>query len=218
MKATPIHKSVVAIGGFNPTILAPDFLNKYCSFKSSEKPIGRSTPVLAEIKFGNVKFLMELNKFQILEEPSDNFNKEFPLDIMLSYLKILEYTPLVLLGLNFNYSLTEFDYSALREALFTPSQTEKIFDINPISLALAATNPSGKELKLSEIAFVYQYYKDIKTNKKVNFKEDSINLNLNYEVNGLNKERDNIHQFTKKYSSFVANNETMIKTIGGIRK
>ncbi len=63
------YHSVIAIGGFNPAILTPDFLREYCSFQSDHEPTGLTTPVTTKLKYGNIEFVMELNRFQIkLEE------------------------------------------------------------------------------------------------------------------------------------------------------
>lgn len=215
MKIKNNYKSVVAIGGFNPSILTPGFLHQYCSFKSDYKPDGRTTPVLSEIKFGNIHFLMELNKFQILLQPIDNFEKDYPLSIILSYLNILEYTPLLILGVNFNYSISEIDKSSLRAALKDPFQLNKVFDITPTFVLFKAIKPNSQGLELNELTFVHDFTPDIKNRVQITFSESFITINDNYEVAGLDADRQRTKIIADNYSKCFEHNIKLNKQIGG---
>ena len=204
---------MVAIGGFNPTILTPDFLRDYCSFHSDHSPAGRTTPVLAEISFGNIQFLMELSKFQILLKPATDFTTDFPIDIMLNYLNVLRYTPLVLLGVNLNYALSGLDEQRVKQSLKDPFQLGKAFDITPTSVALTANQPNGKDLELTEVSLAHQLDPMVKQNIKITFVEGSLIINENYEVAQLEKNRETIEIIRHKYPAFLLSHKALTKRI-----
>ena len=65
--------SIIGLGNFNPSILTPKFLSEVCEFEFKEKPKGKITPVVTNIKYGNLQFIVELEKLQILERDVSNF-------------------------------------------------------------------------------------------------------------------------------------------------
>lgn len=209
------YKSVIAIGGFNPTILTPDFLRDYCSFRSDHEPLGRTTPILAEIVYGNIKFLAELNRFQIFLDEIEGFEGIFPIDTMIKYLEVLKYTPLTLFGINFNYQLSDINERIIRQALKNPFQLEKTFGFIPSSVLLSATKPNGDGLSLSELTVTHNLKPEIKNSVRISFSNKILTVNENYELSGLDIDRDRIGAIIENYPVFLENNSTLIKLIGG---
>lgn len=210
------YKSVIAVGGFNPTILTPDFLGDYCLFRSDEEPRGSTTPVLAEIVYGNIRFLAELNRLQITLSEIENFEGIFPIDVMIKYLEVLKYTPLSLFGINFNYQLSEINEPNVKQALKEPFQLEKTFGFVPSSVVLRATKPNGDGLSLNELTVTQHVTTEIKNSLKFSFGNEIITVNENYEVSGLDKNRERISAIIDNYPKLLENNSKLIKLIGGL--
>jgi hypothetical protein len=217
MKETIIYKSVVAIGGFNPTILTPDFLRDCCEFRSDHKPAGQTTPVLAEIRFGNVQFRMELNKFQIVLEGAAGFDETFPLEVMIRYLEILKYTPLHLLGVNLNTTLYNVSMPKMLGLFGNPFKIGEHLQINPSAVSVAAKRTDGADLVLNEVLIVHRIDEYIKNNIRIelDMQSASLNINNNFEVDGLDKDRVRIRQLMERHSEFLKYNRELNALLGG---
>lgn len=94
--------SIIALGNFNPAILTPSFLVEKCGFKVDGKPKGQTNPVVSSLEFDNITFLMELEKFQILEKNPSSFAESNIIKLMRNYLEVLSFTPVYVMGVNFN--------------------------------------------------------------------------------------------------------------------
>lgn len=216
MKFEINYKSIIAIGGFNPTILTPDFLSEYCSFKSDHTPSGQTTFVATEVIYGNIKFQMELNRFQILLENIQDFKEKYPIEIMLAYLNVLKYTPLSLIGINFNYSLSDINKDATIELLKDPYKTGECFNIIPTSISLTLKRPNGGGLTLSETKFMHFLDNNIKNNIRIIFDQNMLKINNNYEVGDLGKERDRVNILFSNYNDLFERNQQLINIIGNL--
>jgi hypothetical protein len=104
MKTKNNFISIITLGNFNPAILTPSFLSEHCGYKaiSNSKPKGQTSPVASVIDFENITFLVELEKFQIMEKNLSNFKDNTIIDLALNYLQKLRFTPLFVMGINFN--------------------------------------------------------------------------------------------------------------------
>ena len=216
MKLEINYKSIVVIGGFNPTILTPPFLSKFCSFSSSHEPEGQTTPVISEIRFGNIHFLMELNKFQIDMQKVSDFGEKYPLDIMTKYLEVLQYTPIKLLGINFNYKLSDFNIQAFVERVKDPFKIEENFGITPISVFLGVKKPNGAGLHISEITMDHQLDGEIKNSIKFIFEPPWVLVNNNFEINGLETDRGRMSIIPARYDALVESNESLVRKLGDL--
>ncbi len=207
------YKSTVTIGGFNPTILTPDFLRECCSYKSEHTPKGQTTPVLTEIKFGNVHFLMELNKFQIQLLDIKDFSELFPLDLIEKYLDVLQYTPLKLFGINLNYSVYDINIDHVVSLLKDPFSVGSNLGIVPYSVLLGAKKPNGDGLSLNELTIVHQIDNDIKNSIKFSVKTDCVTINNNFEVDRLESDRTRTKLLTSRYEEILSKNDELLKKL-----
>ena len=102
MEIKNIFNNIVCIGKFNPSILNLKFLkdnNIYNLEKELAKPT--ITPVMVNLKYDNFDFFIELERFQITER---NIREDFKIDvikIIYNYLKVLKFTPISVVGINF---------------------------------------------------------------------------------------------------------------------
>lgn len=204
------YHSVIAIGGFNPAILTPDFLREYCSFQSDHEPTGITTPVTTKLKYGNIEFVMELNRFQIKLEEIEKFGDNCLTNIMLQYLRVLEYTPVNLLGVNFNYSLSEANNEATAILFEQPLKVGEKLNIVPISLTVVARKPDGGGIAIAEATVNHLLDEHIKNSIRISLEPGSLSVNNNFEIGNLEENRDKIDFLDSKYSVFLDNNEKLI--------
>jgi len=207
------HKSVVTIGGFNPTILTPDFLRKSCGFSSHHNPKGQTTPVASEIRFGNSHFLMELNKFQITTLKPSSFKDVFPLDVAKKYLDVLEYTPVSLFGINLNYSVSEINIASLQAFLKDPWSLGENLNVEPTSVILKAKKPNGEGLSLREVEVAYMADANIKNNVRFSFESGKITINNNFEVGHLDEDRKRLSILLDRHDDLLKMNDRLMGAV-----
>lgn len=132
--------SFVALGGLNPQILNIDFLKNSkilpldLDREPSSRPSGQqatvkkfvSVPGLANLVLeNNIEFIVDERRFQITEKGISEWTETKVLDIAQNYFEVLPYTPLKLVGVNLNSTVT-FDGSEEDrkfQGLFLPSNT-----------------------------------------------------------------------------------------------
>ena len=110
--------SFVALGGQNPQILNLDFLKAenilpvneepFVSLLAQEKPMKKfvSVPGLTNLVVGNVEFIVDEQRFQVRETGISQWTDAKVLDIAKRYFEVLPYTPLKLVGVNLNSTIT----------------------------------------------------------------------------------------------------------------
>ena len=109
--------SFVALGGQNPQILNVDFLKDekiipideapFDQIFSQEKPVKKfiSLPGLANLVIGNLEIVIDEGRFQIRETEISEWVDTKIIDIAKRYFEVLKYTPLKLIGFNFNSTI-----------------------------------------------------------------------------------------------------------------
>ena len=138
MKVEINYLSIVAIGSFNPDILTPEFLEKYCDVKFEGAPKYKSMPnMVSDIDSGNIKYLMQINRFQITENGLADFNNNQIITIMCKYLEILNYTPIIKIGFNFNLNLFSDKKQEIIKKIYQEKELVKFLDVEKINYNLA---------------------------------------------------------------------------------
>jgi len=215
MKVKPNFKSVVVIGGFNPTILTPDFLKDVCKFSSSHEPVGMTTAVQTEIKYGNTLFLLELNRFQIIVKEVEDFDPIFPLDLLLRYLSILQYTPITLFGMNLNYTLSDVDLASLRMKLADPCKAANWLGTDVASVLLSASRRGEEGLLINEVTLVHPIDGGLTNSVKMTFETDNIVINNNFEAGQLEAQRERIGTISERHGELLKMNGSLMNSIAG---
>jgi hypothetical protein len=110
--------SFVALGGLNPQILSVDFLKANGVIPTNDPPFDKllkpgaapdkfiSVPGLANLIVENIEFLVDGQRFQIRDTKISEWNESKILYIAKKYFQVLPYTPLKLVGVNFNSTIT----------------------------------------------------------------------------------------------------------------
>jgi hypothetical protein len=126
--------SLIAIGGQNPQILNINFLRDnhilpsdnepYKTLLKREKPCDRfvSVPGFTNLIIGNVEFIVDEQRFQVRANAISKWNDFGIAEITKAYFKTLPYTPLKIVGINFNSTISFADsvQSAKMQSLFLP--------------------------------------------------------------------------------------------------
>lgn len=110
--------SFVALGGQNPQILNLDFLKAndiipvkeppFDELLKQEKPVKKfvSVPGFANLVLENIEFIVDERRFQIREKDLSEWTDTRILEIAKKYFEVLRYTPLKLVGVNLNSTIT----------------------------------------------------------------------------------------------------------------
>ena len=161
---------------------------------------------------------MELNRFQILVRNLSDFKNQFPLETMLCYLEILKYTPLSLLGINFNYTLMGCDSSELIKKFSDVLDAGDAFNVEPSGVNISAKKINGNALRINEVTISHETDKLFKNSIRLTFNTDNVTINDNYEMNGLDKEREKIKEVLNYFPTLLKSNNSLNKKIEGLLK
>ena len=202
----------IALGSFNPALLTPDFLAEEKIFSFETSPEGRTSPVVSEIKFGNISLLVELERFQVMHQEVDSFEKSPIISIMSNYLNVLKHTPVFVEGINFNINLIDYADSTTVANIFEKpidgiinyvgKSDEYFIDVN--------TKVAGGRDETQVINC--KYYVDDGVSVSINLRklDMKIVLNFNYEVQNIKSDRsrlsiipDNYQDIYEKFIGFV---------------
>lgn len=207
--------SIICLGNFNPSILTSKFLSEVCKFEFKEKPKGQATPVIANIEYGNLQFIVELEKLQILERDVSNFYDSKIIDYFEKYLTTLEHTPVFVCGINLNTTITEFNIENINKNL---KSRDKIFNIlETKKIIMDKKEIMGKDKVGSWIVYNFEYPRGDNTIFHLNFrkKDTVITMNFNYEIRGLREDRTRVKKIGQYFKNLIQKNEKILASFFG---
>ena len=212
MKVKNNYASVICLGSFNPSILTPQFLTEVCKFNFAEKPLVQIIPVISNVKFGNVNFIAELEKFQVMEMEIANFKDSKVIGYFERYLEILSYTPVFVCGINLNFSISEYAAETFLEKV---CDKNKLFGILGTKEAMLDKKEVMRAEKTSNDWLCYNLTYPAKDNavSRLHFQKsgDAVTVNFNYEVRELEKEKSRIKNVGKNFEFLISENERLVK-------
>lgn len=194
--------SSITLGNFNPAILTPMFLSNACGFNLKDPPKGQTMPVVSNISFGDISFLVDLERMQIMHKSVQDFQSTPIIGFLKRYLEILPYTPVTISGINFNCDVIGFDFTNLKRIINSDRSIAKILKTNEYFVNSRYLYKSGKEkyllwdlsLKAGENVFY----------KLTFYNKDNIcTFNYNYEVHNLERERALLSNITDKFNNLI---------------
>ena len=193
--------SIITLGSFNPAILTPEFLKDQGIWLTEEIPKGTSTPVVSDLKYSNVSFTAELERFQIMHQGIKDFYESPIVNAAYKYLEVLKHTPLHVQGINFNINLIKYqDSSSIKEifedpiaviAKYVERQDEYLIDVK---MKMTKDKRATHEINS-------KYYIDSGVSVSINFKKlnEELVLNFNQEIEKLNTDRSRIQIIKENY-------------------
>lgn len=204
--------SVIALGSFNPAILTPDFLKAQGIWSAHENPQGTSTPVFSDLKFGDISFFAELERFQVMHKGIQDFHKSPIVDASYKYLETLKHTPLLALGININVNLIKYQDSSAIRAIFEDPIMEIAKYTEKIEEYQIDTKTKIMKDKREALAINCKYYIGAGVSVSINLKRlnGEMILNFNQEVENIKADKsrvrliyDNYHNIYKRFVTFL---------------
>jgi hypothetical protein len=197
--------SFVTLGSFNPAILTPDFLKDQEIWTTDKPPQGQSSPVVSNIRFGDISFFVELERFQVIHHDVKEFHKSPIVEAGYKYLDVLKHTPLLIQGINFNVNLLEYKDSSGIKTIFedpiagminyTEKSEEYLIDVG------TAVTQGKRETRTINC----KYYTEAEISVSINLRKQEIGilLNFNQEVENLRRDRNKARFIYDNYQGIL---------------
>ena len=201
--------SIIGLGSFNPAILSPTFLQNACKLEFKEKPHGQTTPVVSSLSYGNLQFIISLEKLEIRENGIEDFNKTIVARCLENYLDVLKYTPVLVCGINFNLTITDCDVNKIGAILKDNNSMKRILSTTEITI-------DKKEIlkndELSWQIYNFTYPSSDNTVCRINVarNENGITLNHNYEVRDVQKDINRMRIIGRQLKSILSEKDKII--------
>jgi hypothetical protein len=206
--------NIICLGFFNPSILTPRFLKEVCNFKLDQSPKGRTTPVISNLEYGSLQFIIELEKLQIIEKNLSDFKLTKIPDYFNEYMKILVHTPIFVCGINLNISVTEFKLENVTKSLQNKEGILKILKTKEMKFETKEIVSVESERWLSlNVEWAEENDTTLRLNLKNN--ERDMIMNLNYEVANLENHRERVNKLKDNLVNLIAKQNEILKSLIG---
>jgi len=205
--------SVIAIGAFNPAILSRKFIEDNCNLTFKGRIEETYTPVLSQIGSDYVNVLVELEKLQVYTHEYDSDKVLLLVKAVLSYLKILKYTPLRALGVNYNYTISGLSIDKLNRN-FAADIFEFVFEeVAQVDLFLNQRISKNKKAVLKGARISYKLNNLLSVKYELRILDDNLIINVNFELGELGSERDKVFKFESLLQSIDKYNGKLLNTL-----
>ena len=167
------------------------------------------------MRYGKIAFFTELERFQVKHDSPDDFRETPIVKATHRYLSKLKFTPILVQGINFNVKIIQAQKIPAIQKVFHES-------INGIKSYI----PKGVEYLIDTKSMVKgdsqetilincKYYVSSGVSVSINLKkiDDGLILNYNYEVEGLNKNREMVNNIKENYSHIYNYFETFLSVL-----
>lgn len=198
--------SIVVIGHFNPVILSKDFLEENNIIKFKEEPKVKFTPIVCAIDYRNLKIIVDLERFQIVENNIEDFESNSILSFVYNYLEVLKYTPINIIGVNFNFNINIGNLNEIYSSKMHKKINES-FNAKSCIFSLTKLIEDNKET-IKKINFGFNLLKSRSINILVEkVKENLSIINFNFEIKGITKDnrfylKDNFKEILNYHNNF----------------
>jgi len=204
--------NVICLGHFNPSILTPNFIREVCKLELDGTPQGQTTPVVSNLQWGNILFLVEMERILVQETNIANFKDTKVIQYFERYLGILSHTPVFVCGLNLNVSLHDFDIGIIDNNLLNKDRMLRILKTDVVTIE---KKEIIKKDSLEWQVYNFVYPSEDKTQFRLNLRKNQgiITFNFNYEISDLNSDINRIKKLNEKLTSVLDMNQTIVKSI-----
>ncbi len=130
-KCNILRGNITVLGNFNPAILRLEFLEQEFdnwSLGKGKLVSPEHVPLVADIRFGNVRLFMDLNRMIVEDMKLASIQQMKSPGIVRDYLRKLPYTPLRMIGLNLSAEAESKDLEFLWENVANPRRIPKIVE------------------------------------------------------------------------------------------
>lgn len=199
--------SLVALGNFNPAIVSPDFLNNVCKLNLGE-PDDQTPPMIPvhkSLRFGNLKFTVDMDRFEIMITEIKDIFQTKTLDIFkIIYYETLPHTPIKAVGVNINCDLvyeTDTQTDLITEKARDPVTCLNYFDSNEINVVEQSIRTKTDRIWMGS-NYILENVRGLTRRINIKRKRDSFRLNYNYEVGNWDENERNRNLLIEEYQHF----------------
>lgn len=217
MTITNNFVSVVTLGSFNPAILTPEFVKKQSIYQFEVPPEGETSPVISQLTFGNVRLLVELERLQVLEKDPDDFTTAKALSITTAYLNVLKHTPVLIQGINFNVTISNYAESQALACIFSDPVREivKHLDTSDEYRIDVQTYLSNNIPTTHSVTCKYFVEKGVSMAVNLKRSDSSVLLNFNYEVRDIDKDTNRNGLIAERYQAICDRFAQLLRSLTG---
>jgi len=204
--------STVCLGSFNPSILSIEFIEKNCKYKFEKNPKEEITPVFSKVEDSAIQIIVDFSKFQLLRKDFDQKNSYQLVLLATNYLDVLKYTPLNAFGINFNYEVSNFEQEKINNDFYDHIKLSSLKMV-PTAEIVSTTMYDENTVKLRGVELRIIVLEKLKARVGINNLGKALSLNINFEINNLDKNRERIKEITDNFNELITLHENIIKTI-----
>ncbi len=210
MKTTNNYINLVVLGSFNPSILNHSFLVKECEMDLGETPKETSRPqlpVMSSLEYENIQFFIDLGRLQITEKNCEDPKESKIPRYLENYLRKLPYTPITKAGTNLSYRLDieKKKIDQIEELLkINRSEICGSLKLGNLGIDISFSLDSEKETISSWTIKTFLAEKNVSTLMKFHYdSENKPVVDYNYEISGIDKDKEKIQNLTTHYGEIV---------------
>jgi len=198
--------SIVALGHFNPAILNKVFLEENDIIRFEEEPKINYTPIVCTVDYKNLKIIVDLERFQIVENNIKDFKSNSILNFVYKYLEVLKYTPINIMGINFNFNINIGNLNGIYNSEMCRKINES-FNARSCIFSLTKLIEDSKET-IKKINFGFNLLESRSINILIEkVKENLSIINFNFEIKGITKDnrfylKDNFKEILNYHNNF----------------
>jgi len=198
--------SLIALGYFNPAIVTQDFLNTTCGLNLGE-PTDQSPPFIPVSRlfnFNNLSIDLTTDRLQIREIIDRDINQTRVLDIFRSLYNILPYTPINILGININGTISfeeSDDSDGIMDKVKSYETYKQFYNVDVIDVVEDSRVVNNNKNWLNT-AVKFKAPNGITHYIRANMENKGIKFNFNYEVDKLDQDKSKLDLLLDSYSKF----------------
>lgn len=198
--------SIVTLGHFNPAILNKDFLEENNILKFEEDPKITLTPIVCTVDYKNLKIIVDLERFQVVENNIQDFESNLILNFVYNYLDVLKYTPINIMGINFNFIINVGDLNKIYNSEIC-KKINGLFKAKSCIFSVTKLIENDVET-IKRINFSFDLLDSKSLNILIeNIEKNSSVVNFNFEINNITKDsrfylKDNFKEILNYHNNF----------------
>ena len=204
--------NIICLGNFNPSILTPNFITEVCKLKIDGKAQGQTTPVVSSLQWGNISFIVEMDRMQVRESNIGEFQDTKVIQCLESYLGVLRYTPIFACGLNLNSSIKEFDITNVNNNLQNKDRMLSILKTGNLTIEKKEiAKPESQEWQ--SYNFIYPSENNTVFHLNLRKNQESIIINFNFEVRAIENDLTRVKNIGNQLANMVALYKKIVEDI-----
>jgi len=206
--------SIVSLGCFNPAILTPKFFKEYCDVSIDLESVKSvTTPIASSIKYKNIEISVELSKYQIVERNVRSTSKIKILKYFLNYFRVLKYTPIYKIGINFNSTIFKVEQNTL-DLLNNGKSLREFFGTDDLTYL---NKVKISQTDINEV--LWNLFYTVKENYQITISltlnNGDLVINQNFEFSDIESNKNIYYRIFRKYPTLEKKNSKFLQYLMG---